>query len=257
MIKAIFFDIDGTLVSFNTHRIPADTLDALRRAESNGIKLFIATGRQHIEAERVLEGFPFDGYITLNGQYCYTGNEIVRKRSIDRSDLRALVNRLRQNPYPCEFVEENRLYLNMVDEAVQKSHAAVDLDIPGIEDIQDVPNRDVFQLVAFFDASREAEEMKYLPNCEATRWSPYFADIVPRGGSKRAGIEAMLARFGLTPGECMAFGDGENDIPMLKYVSVGIAMGNSSPLVMEAAADVTGTVDGGGIHEALRRYQII
>ena len=45
MIKALFFDVDGTLVSFNTHKIPTSTVEALEEAKKRGVKLFIATGR--------------------------------------------------------------------------------------------------------------------------------------------------------------------------------------------------------------------
>lgn len=257
MIKAIFFDVDGTLVSFKTHKIPEDTRQALRLAAANGIKLFVATGRQHLEAERVLPKELFDGFIALNGQYCYAGKEMVRKQAIDPGDLRVLVERLSHDPYPCEFVEENRLYMNMVNDTVRKSHGEVALGLPPVEDISGVPNREIFQIVAFFDASQEEAEMSLLPHCEATRWSPLFTDIVPKGGSKRVGIEAMLRHFGLTAAEAMAFGDGGNDIPMLRYVSTGIAMGNASPDVKAAADDTTDSVDEGGVYHALKRYHII
>lgn len=257
MIKAIFFDVDGTLVSFKTHKVPEDTLQALQLAAANGVKLFVATGRQHLEAERVLPKGLFDGFITLNGQYCYAGKEMVRKQAIDPGDLRALVKRLSHTPYPCEFVEENRLYINMIDDVVRKSHEEVALALPSVEDISGVPEREIFQMVAFFDASREDAEMALLPHCEAARWSPLFTDIIPKGGSKRVGIQAMLAHFGLTAAEAMAFGDGGNDIPMLQYVSTGIAMGNASPTVKAAADDTTDCVDEGGVYNALKRYSII
>lgn len=76
MVKAIFFDIDGTLVSFKNHQIPKSTFDALYKLKEKGIKLFIATGRGK-DGLDVLNDFPFDGYITLNGQYCYTNNQII------------------------------------------------------------------------------------------------------------------------------------------------------------------------------------
>ena len=64
MVKAIFFDIDGTLVSFKNHQIPKSTFDALYKLKEKGIKLFIATGRGK-DGLDVLNDFPFDGYITL------------------------------------------------------------------------------------------------------------------------------------------------------------------------------------------------
>ena len=78
MIKAIFFDIDGTLVSFKTHRISPAVLDGLHRARDRGIKLFIATGRQQKAAEEAVGSFPFDGYITVNGQFCFAGERVLR-----------------------------------------------------------------------------------------------------------------------------------------------------------------------------------
>ena len=81
MIKAIFFDIDGTLASFKTHQIPLQTFDALTKLQEKGIKLFIATGRGK-DGLFVLNNFPFDGYITLNGQYCYTKDELIYENTI-------------------------------------------------------------------------------------------------------------------------------------------------------------------------------
>ena len=77
MIKAIFFDIDGTLVSFNTHRIPDSTRKAIETIKNRGIKVFIATGR-HISVINNLDNIEFDGYITLNVCYCLEGKEIRR-----------------------------------------------------------------------------------------------------------------------------------------------------------------------------------
>ena len=86
MIKAVFFDIDGTLTSFRTHEIPDSAFEALRQLKANGIRVFIATGRAKDGLE-VLKGFPFDGYITLNGQYCFTPEKVIYENTIDHDDL--------------------------------------------------------------------------------------------------------------------------------------------------------------------------
>ena len=72
-IKAAFFDIDGTLLPFEAKHLPASTVDALARLRKNGVKTFIATGRPpvHLPYLHALDGTPFDGYVTMNGQYCY------------------------------------------------------------------------------------------------------------------------------------------------------------------------------------------
>ena len=76
MIKAIFFDIDGTLVSFKNNQIPASTIESLKKLKEKGIKIFVATGRGK-DGLDILDEIEFDGYITLNGQYCYVDNQII------------------------------------------------------------------------------------------------------------------------------------------------------------------------------------
>ena len=67
-IKAVFFDIDGTLVSFTTHAVPESARRAIARLREQGVKVFIATGRllRHTE---VVNDIEVDGYITVNGSY--------------------------------------------------------------------------------------------------------------------------------------------------------------------------------------------
>ena len=73
MTKAIFFDLDGTLVSFQTHEISQNTLNTLHALRDKGIKLFISTGRHRRMIDYPMSVFPFDGAITLSGQYCTCG----------------------------------------------------------------------------------------------------------------------------------------------------------------------------------------
>ena len=86
-IKALFFDIDGTLVSFQTHRIPQSTVDALERAKKNGVKVYISTGRPKMiitnlgQIEHLI-----DGYITTNGARCFVGDHTVCQRPISRAE---------------------------------------------------------------------------------------------------------------------------------------------------------------------------
>ena len=76
MIKAVFFDIDGTLVSFKTHVVPKSTLHAIELLKKKGIKVFIATGR-HRRSINNLGDLEFDGYVTLNGGYVFAGKDDV------------------------------------------------------------------------------------------------------------------------------------------------------------------------------------
>ena len=103
-IKAIFFDIDGTLVSFKTHRIPASTLDALERLREKGIKLFIAT-RPSQSIVNNLGDFNFDGYVTLNGGVCIVDGKTIFSRSLPQDDTDMLIEQSRGGErFPCIYV---------------------------------------------------------------------------------------------------------------------------------------------------------
>ena len=89
-IKAAFFDIDGTLLPFHAKALPESTVQALAALRKNGVKTFIATGRPpvHLPYLHALDGIPFDGYVTMNGQYCYLADGTpLYSRYIDRAAL--------------------------------------------------------------------------------------------------------------------------------------------------------------------------
>ena len=93
--------------------------------------------------------------------------------------------------------------------------------------------------------------------CIRDSWYPLFADIIARGNSKSTGIDKVLAYFDIDLKDTMAFGDGGNDIPMLKHVATGIAMGNAEPHVKAVADYVTTSVDEDGIANALKHFGLI
>ena len=87
-IKALFFDIDGTLVSFRTHKIPQSTVDALEDAKRNGVAVYISTGRPIMLINNLgqIEHL-IDGYITTNGARCFVGNHTVCLHQIGRAHV--------------------------------------------------------------------------------------------------------------------------------------------------------------------------
>ena len=95
------------------------------------------------------------------------------------------------------------------------------------------------------------------PHLKTTRWHPTFLDVIPATGGKDKGMDAMLAHFGLTPEEAMAFGDGENDLTMLRHAGIGVAMGSASDFVKSQADYTTGTVDEDGVIAALRHFELL
>lgn len=256
-IKAIFFDIDGTIISFKTHKMPASTLEALHKLRDKDIKLFIATGRHKSLVYFLDDYFKFDAYITLNGQYCYNDKEIIYKNSIDKEDIKLLVKRLEKKDFSCLFVEEDYTYLNLIDDSVKKIAQMTNEPVPEVVDISRALDNNIYQLVVYLNEQKENMVLDYMKNSQATRWLPDFMDIIPKGGSKAVGIDAILSYYNISLEETMAFGDGQNDIEMLEHVAVGVAMGNADDIVKKSSDYITDDIDNDGLVKALYNFNIL
>ena len=257
MIKAIFLDIDGTMVSFETHRVPDNTKNVLREARKKGIKIFVSTGRSSRDIDN-LDDLEFDGYITLNGAYCKVGDEVVFKKSILREDVESFVRYIEEvEPVSCFFVEADKVSANMMDEQMKHMMELVKFTPRPIAPLRGFLDKEIFQMTAFFSIEKEDEIMKHLPGCVTTRWYPTFTDIVACGVDKSVGLEKIGEYFGFGVDEMMALGDGGNDISMIKYAGIGVAMGNAGEEVKLAADYVTTSVDDDGVGNALRHFGVL
>ena len=262
MIKAIFFDVDGTLLSFRTHRVPESAVQALRTLHRRGIRLFVASGRRKADIDRAALPDVFDGYVTLNGGCCLLadGTEVFR-RFIPRQDIETLI-RLQGTPeeFPCILVGDEHLLLNFQDEQVDRLARQLDLPIPGPstpEEWTQAARSGISQMLWFFPEDRQSTILAHFPNCRMHRWSPLFGDVVPAGVGKDVGIERIAAYLGIRMEETMAFGDGGNDIPMLHAAGTSVAMGDAVQAVKEAAGFVTTSVDKDGIALALEHFGLL
>lgn len=259
MIKAIFFDIDGTLKSFKTHSIPQSAIDAINEVKTKGIKVFIATGR-YFKQIGDLGGLTFDGFITLNGAHCLNGeNETIFTNPIPREDIEALLHYHNEVfLFPSIFITEKRELINYIDENVREISQLVAVPLSPVGQLVEADLSEVLQIDAFINSNQESEILKtVLPHCDASRWNPLFADVNVKGNSKRTGIDKFLEYYGLDLSETMAFGDGGNDLQMLKHVAMGIAMGNAGDEVKEVADYITDSVDDNGIRNALKQFDLI
>ena len=262
MIKALFFDIDGTLVSFKTHEIPASTLEALTAAKAKGIQIFISTGRPGViinNLSALQSRGLIDGYITMNGGYCFVGKEVIYKSAIPTADIEALMSYCTTKNIPCIVVGEHDICVCQPDEIVKKIfHDFLKVDvIPAKTPEEALQMGDVFQMTPFITEEEEREVLPSIPNCETGRWYPAFTDITAKGNTKQRGIDEIIRHFNTRLEETMAFGDGGNDISMLRHAGIGVAMGNAKDDVKAAADYVTTGVDDDGIANALRHFNII
>lgn len=261
MIHSIFFDIDGTLVSFKTHSVTPQAAKAIKACQDKGIKVFLCTGRPKVLVQDFthpqMGNIHFDGIVAQNGCYCADGDgTVIFQRNIDSKDIRALVHSLEEyQPFPVSLMTQNKVYINFINHDVENLAEFLGVDLPIVRPLHTV-DEDVMQVNIYGDVLLEEKLMKEVfTNCESSRWHPHFADVTPKGNSKKSGIEKILKHFNLHRDGTMAFGDGGNDISMLEYVQVGVAMGNSDdPKVFAAASHVAPSVDDEGIARFLHSF---
>jgi Cof subfamily protein (haloacid dehalogenase superfamily) len=257
-IRAVFFDVDGTLVSFNTNKVPASAKKAISALREKGIKVIVATGRS-IKALEVLEGISFDGFICFNGGLCATTDgEILHKQVIHADDIRALVKRHEESGLNYALMYDDRIAVQSVTQDVIDMHKHVNLPVPPLMDPANIDFENVLQANVFITPEEEKTFMEtVMLNSVATRWTPLFADVNCGGLNKYVGVEIFCKHFGIDPSQTMSFGDGGNDIAMLTQTAIGVAMGNANPSVKEIADYVTEDVDGNGIWKALQHFGLV
>ena len=256
MIHTIFFDIDGTLVSHETNCVPESARNALELLKAKGIRRIIATGRHLSEIDTLpMDGLTFDGYLMLNGQLCYDKDKnLIYGNPLEEHALETLVAMFEQKLFPIMFIEKDRMYINFINEAVRLAQESMSAWMPEIDSYR---GNTVYQAVAFVTPEQKAILTQQLPDCRIAQWMELAVDIVPKTSGKAAAVDRYLNFLGEKLPGTMAFGDGSNDVDMLKFVETGIAVGNSEAHVQAAADYVTDHIDQDGIYNALVHFGVI
>lgn len=273
MRKIIFLDIDGTLISFNGS-LSEKTREALKRAKEAGHTLMLCTGRTRcqIQEELLSEGL-FDGMVAAAGAYIeYEGKEIYRK-TIEPKLLERLVRNLKQENVALILMEKEHLYSSHEDWEVIKS--SFERQIPGalekleetmgnvvlLENYNSLP---IVEKVIFEDAPCPFEQVVEAAGASFDVIPSSFHQEVVRSGeisnagvTKATGIERVLTHLEMKKEDTVAFGDSYNDIEMLDFAAVGVAMGNAPEDVKKAADMVTEDVDKDGLYLGFEKLGLI
>ena len=255
MIKVIFFDVDGTLISNTNNTVPESTRICLRQLEEKGIRRVLATGRHMTELSLLpVHDIKFDAYLTLNGQLCLDrhGN-ILSGNPITGASKERIIQMFQEKTLPIVLVEKDRMYINFINEQVKIAQEEISTPVP---DVEEYMGNEIYQSIAYLKKGCEKELSDQIPDCKITRWNDNGVDIIAASGGKKAGIQKYLSINGIKEDETMAFGDGENDMEMLDFVWIGVAMGNACDIVKENADYITSSVDEDGIKEALEKYNL-
>ena len=239
MIKAAFFDIDGTLVSLKTKVYPKSLPDTIANLRKKGILSFVATGRSKFEIaeEGLLDGITFDGFLTNNGQDAYTPDgELLYGTPVDPKDVHTAYLWAKENHIVCWMVSATQSLMSHTDPIVEAAMEAIHTKLPPIGNLESIICQPVYKVVLFTTKDKIRELLPMVPNSRTTQWYETGHDIISLLGGKKLCMLECLNRLGLTPSQVIAFGDSENDIEMLQAAGIGVAMENGTP-ECKAAAD--------------------
>ena len=257
MIKAAFFDVDGTLMSHRTRSVSESTRRSIKLLQKAGIQCVVATGRHILQMDKLpMSGIKFDGYVTVNGQLLLDGQRKVIYGAALEGEGKACAIRLFENRNtPALLMEENKIYLNFVNEDAAAVQKAISSPIPPVGEYT---GGEIYQICPYFFGPMPADVAACQEHCVVTRWGgDGGVDVIATGGGKVSGLKAYLERCGITREEIIVFGDGENDLEMIRYAGIGVAMGNGVESVKEAADYVTADIDDDGIEKALIHFGLI
>lgn len=256
MSKIVFFDIDGTLLD-HEKSLPASTIKGIEELRKNGVYVGIATGRAPFMFEYLRDQLEIDTFVSFNGQYVVFEGEVIYKNPLKTSKLADIQKQADSNGHPLVFMNEQTMKANVSHhERIEKSLGSIKFPHPE-EDRDFYIGHEIYQTLLFCIADEQSEYISDYPGFKFIRWHPFAADILPAGGSKAEGIKLVSDRLGFKMKDVYAFGDGLNDLEMLKTVGTGVAMGNAETEVKNVADVVTKDVSEDGIWHGLKTVKLI
>ncbi len=263
--RAIALDLDGTLTNHDKVVTPR-TRQALLLAESKGAIIILASGRPTYGIVPVAECLDLEkrgGYILS-----YNGGNIVNAKTGEKLFSQFLPDAV--IPILYKYAKEknhallgyagNEIITEMPDDQYVKEESRINkMNIRKVDNLLDALEPHPTKLLMTGDPTDMIKAEKELveilgEKMDIFRSAPFFLELVPKGIDKAQSLLRLLSKINLTPADLMAFGDGYNDLSMLKLAGVGVAMANAAPEVRADADYVTLSNEEDGVAEALLHF---
>lgn len=259
--KIAFFDIDGTLTSEKNGSIPDSAVTAIRAARANGNLMFINTGRCFQNVEERFRAIGFDGYVCGCGTNIYYNNQELLYTGQSHEVTMQILEQARRTNVDLLFESKTEVVFDM---ARPLQHPEAERQYYSFKakhyDMSHNPEAEDFtcdKFVIWFQEDNQLKEFRKVSDLyfDCIDRGGTFREFVPKNYSKATGIQFLLDYFGITKENAYAFGDSNNDLPMLTFVPNSVAMGNSDPeSLFEKVSYVTTKASEDGIKKALEHF---
>lgn len=262
--KLLVLDIDGTLNN-SKKEITKKTKDALIKAQEHGLKIAIASGRPTIGIEKVaqeLELSRFGGFVlAFNGGLITNcaDNSTIYKKTIPLDDIKTIYDLSKEMNVNLLTYSNGKIVAEKSDiylETECRINKALFMPVNNLLEFidHDVPK---FLMLGNEDYLAKVEPIvkdKLSDRFTVFRSEPFFLEIMPKNIDKAFSLARLLEYLGLTKDEMIACGDGYNDVSMISFAGLGVAMENAQPAVKEVSDYITLSNDNDGIAHIVNKF---
>lgn len=260
--RAIALDLDGTLTNDKKEVTPL-TRQALLTAQENGAHIILASGRPTYGIEPVAQCLELDkrgGYIlSYNGGKiidCRTKNELFAQY-LPSDIIPVLYDYAKTHGYALlGYTGKDIITESPEDVYVAEESRINKMPVRRVDNLLDSLDAHPAKLLMTGDPKKTAKAVEEISELvgermDVYRSAPFFVELVPRGIDKAQSLRRLLAQLNLTPNDMIAFGDGYNDLSMLRLAGMGVAMSNAAPEVRSEADYVTLSNEEDGVAAAI------
>lgn len=260
--KALFFDIDGTLLTDKTKELPASASGALKKARAAGHLVFINSGRTRCLMKEIEQNIPVDGYLCGCGTYIEIEGRAAlhqlisagRRFEIQNEILKHNLDGILEGLEGC-YVQTGVSHMDQIE------HVKAVVDLSGVlhqaDWTKDTVPFDKFCVLADGNSDIAGFLKTLAPDLAAIDRGHGLYECVPAGFNKATAMEYILDYFQIPWEESYAFGDSMNDLAMIKYACNAVIMGQHDKALEEYASFITKDVEDDGIAYAFEKLDII
>lgn len=259
--KFVAVDMDGTLLN-SRGEITAATAEEIRKLADKDVVFTISTGRPIQGVAKYNEWLGLKGpVITYNGAMIVNAedNKVLFEQGLLREDARKIWELgQKYNTTMCIWAG-NQLYGNRLDEKIHDYKKLSGVEPILAEDIETLLDIGITKILWYDETERIEEFLTQLSSdlfCEVSYCTskPTFLEFFSKKVSKAVAMEKIGEFLGITRDEMVAIGDGLNDLSMIEYAGLGVAMGNAAKEVKDNAQFITDTNDEDGVRKVLEKY---
>ena len=260
-MKVAIFDVDGTLLDNKNHCVHASTVEAINKLRANGVIIVIATGRSYSRLINGVLDFIPDYVVAFSGHALVDKKgEYLFKRPFTKKEVKIISDYTDTNKIPFTYKSDDLRYCNAY---FPKNYIQDPLTMKYVvEEIVYDESMSYLDKNIYFGAGLLSENeglvlQDLLPNMHIYHMLDGWTDLTHKDIDKAETIGKLLKHLNVGWSDCIAFGDGLNDITFIKKAGIGVCMGNGYSQTKEIADYVCDDIDSDGIYKILVELKLI